>query len=193
MKPWARTLIKSGFKSVFKAIAGLVPLHWLGIVARRRPGRKGRRIATSSLVSVARAADSIVGTWQLVSWTGEETESKAVHKNFGDHPSGLVTFTSDGRMMIMFVDPARKAPASPKATDAEAAQLYRTMVAYAGKYRIEGDKIIQSPEISWNQAFTGTQLTRIFEVQGDRLEYKTPPFVSPFIGKEIVATLVWER
>jgi len=24
------------------------------------------------------------------------------------------------------------------------------------------------PEVSWNQAFTGTQLTRIFEVQGDR-------------------------
>jgi hypothetical protein len=150
-------------------------------------------LATSSLVSVARAADSIVGTWQLVSWTEEETESKAVHKNFGDHPSGLVTFTSDGRMMIMFVDPARKPSASPKATDAEAAQLYRTMVAYAGKYRIEGDKIIQSPEVSWNQAFTGTELTRIFEVQGDRLEYKTTPFVSPFLGKEMVATLVWER
>jgi hypothetical protein len=29
--------------------------------------------------------------------------------------------------------------------DAEAAQLFRTMVAYAGKYRIEGDKIIQCP------------------------------------------------
>jgi len=56
----------------------------------------------------------------------------------------LVTFTSDDRM-IMFVDPAGKPPASPKATDAEAAQLFRTMVAYAGKYRIEGDKIIQCP------------------------------------------------
>ncbi len=67
------------------------------------------------------------------------------------------------------------------------------MVAYAGKYRIEGDKMIQSPEVSWNQGFTGTELTRIFEVQGDRLEYKTTPFVSPFIGKEMVATLVWER
>src|SRR4029077_823189 len=64
-------------KSAFKAIA---------VIA----------LATSSLVSAARAADSIVGTWRLVSWTEEETESKAVHKNFGDHPSGLVTFTSDG-------------------------------------------------------------------------------------------------
>src|SRR5271165_4421801 len=76
-------------KSAFKAIAVIV-------------------LATSSLVSVARAADSIVGTWRLVSWTEEETENKTVHKNFGDHPSGLITFTSDGRMMSMFVDPARK-------------------------------------------------------------------------------------
>jgi Lipocalin-like domain len=83
-------------KSAFKAIA---------VIA----------LATSSLVSVARAADSIVGTWQLVSWIEEETESKAVHKNFGDHPSGLVTFTSDGRMMIIIKD----------AKKSEADEIYR--------------------------------------------------------------------
>jgi hypothetical protein len=47
-------------------------------------------------------------------------------------------------MMIMFVDPAGN-PLARRRPDAEAAQLYRTIVAYAGKYRIEGDKIIQSP------------------------------------------------
>jgi hypothetical protein len=97
-------------------------------------------LAISAMLSVARAADSIVGTWRLVSWTEEETQSKAVHKNFVDRPDGLSTFTSDGRMMIMFTDPTRKPPATPKATDAEAAQLYRTMVAFAGKYRTEGNK-----------------------------------------------------
>jgi len=149
--------------------------------------------ATSAGLSVAQAADSIVGTWRLVSWTEEETQSKAVHKNFGDHPNGLITFTSDGRMMVMFTDPSRKPPATPKATDAEAAQLYRTMVAYAGKYRVEGNKVIQTPEVSWNQAWNGTEQTRLFQIQGDRLQWQTTPFVSPFLGKEMVATLVWER
>ena len=31
------------------------------------------------------------------------------------------------------------------------------------------------------------------EIKGDRLTYKTAPFVSPFIGKQMVAMLVWER
>jgi hypothetical protein len=31
------------------------------------------------------------------------------------------------------------------------------------------------------------------DVKGDRLTSTTSPFVSPFLGKERVATLVWER
>jgi hypothetical protein len=142
---------------------------------------------------VALAAADIVGTWRLVSWVEEETESKVQHKNFGENPSGLITLTSDGRMMIMFVDPVRKPPATPRASDNEAVHLCRTMVAYAGKYRTDGDRLIQYPEVSWNQAFTGTEQTRIFELKGDRLQWKTTPFVSPIIGKQMVATLVWER
>ena len=137
----------------------------------------------SAVLSAAWAADPIVGTWRLLSWTEEETGSKAVHKNFGDHPSGLVTFTADGRMMIIFTDPTRKPPAAPVATDAEAAQLYRTMVAYAGGYKTDGDKLLLYPEVSANQAFNGTEQTRFFEVKGERLQWKTTPFVSPFIAR----------
>jgi hypothetical protein len=150
-------------------------------------------LTISAMSSTAWAADSIVGTWRLQSWSEEETANKEVHKTFGDNPSGLITFTADGRMMVIFTDPTRKAPGAPKATDAEATQLYRTMVAYAGRYKTDGDKLIQYPEVSWNQTFTGTEQTRFFEIKGDRLQYKTAPFVSPFIGKEMVATLVWER
>jgi hypothetical protein len=50
-------------------------------------------------------------------------------------------------MMVMFADPSRKPAATPKATDAEAAQLYRTMVAYAGRYALEGEKVIHHIDI----------------------------------------------
>jgi Lipocalin-like domain len=151
-------------------------------------------LATSAVFSVAQAADSIVGTWQLVSWVEEETESKTQHKNFGDKPSGILTYTADGRMSIIFADPRRQAPATPKATDTEAANLYRGMVAYAGSYRLEGGKILVHVDVSWNRAWDGTDRPpTTVEVKGDRLTYKTSPFVSPFLGKEMVATLVWER
>jgi lipocalin-like protein len=151
-------------------------------------------LAISTLASAAWAADSIVGTWRLVSWTEEETESKTVHKIFGDNPSGLVTFTADDRMMLILIDASHKPPTPPnKATDTEAAQLYQTMLAYAGRYKTENDKLMIYPEIDARRTFTGMELVRSFEVNGDRLQYKTMPNVSPIIGKQAVGSLVWDR
>jgi hypothetical protein len=146
-----------------------------------------------SMAGAAWAAEPIVGTWRLVSWTEEETESKAVHKVFGDKPDGLLTLTADDRMMLIITDPNRKTPGQPKATDAEAAQLYQTMIAYAGRYKTEGDKVIFYPEIDARQTFNGKEQVRFFEVNGDHLQYKSNPFVSGVSGKQIVATLAWDR
>jgi hypothetical protein len=151
-------------------------------------------LATSILLTKAYAADAaLVGTWRLVSWIEEETESKTQHKVFGDNPAGLITYTADGRMMVIFIDPNRKPAGGPNATDNEAAQLYRTMVAYAGAYSVEGKKVTHKIEVSWNQVWNGTDQQRFFEIRDNRLTIKTPPFASPFLGKQIAATLVWER
>jgi hypothetical protein len=150
-------------------------------------------VATTGVLTKAQAADSIVGTWRLVSVLEEGAESKAVRNAFGDHPLGFLTYTADGHMTGIFTDPARTPAAGPKATDAEAAQLYRTMVAYAGRYTIEGDKITHHVEVSWNQAWTGTDQRRFIEIKEDHLTVKTPPFINPITGKQIISTLVWER
>jgi hypothetical protein len=143
--------------------------------------------------TTAQAADSLVGTWRLSSWVEEETETKIVHAPFGDHPAGTITFTADERVMVIFTDPNRKPSVSPKATETEAAELYRTMVAYAGRYSVEGNKLTNKIEASWNQAWNGTSQTRIFELKDDRLTIKTQAFVSPFLNKQIVATLIFDR
>jgi hypothetical protein len=38
-----------------------------------------------------------------------------------------------------------------KAMDAEAVDLYRTIIAYSGAYSIDGNKVIYKIEYSWNQ------------------------------------------
>jgi hypothetical protein len=146
-----------------------------------------------TVLSAAQAADSIVGTWRLVSWVEEETENKIKRKHFDDNPNGLVIFTGDGHMSNIFTNSERKPPAAPRPTDEEATQLYRTMVAFSGSYKTESNKLTFYPEVSWNQAWNGTEQTRFFEVQGDRLQWKTALLLSPFDGKQVVATLVWER
>ena len=97
-------------------------------------------LATGAVWSKAHAAD-LVGSWRLVSWVEEETENKAVHTVFGDNPIGVITYTSDGRMSVFIANPSRKPPGGPRATDAEAAGLYRTMLAYSGAYSVDGNKV----------------------------------------------------
>jgi hypothetical protein len=147
----------------------------------------------NGFVIPARAADTVVGAWRLVSLTEEETANKVVHKPLGEHPLGLIIFTADGYMAFIMADPSRKAAAAPKATDAEAAALYRTMAAYSGKYRLDGDKLTNHPEIAWNQAWNGTDQHRIVAISGNTLTVTTTPFVSPFYGAEIVSVLAFER
>ena len=112
-------------------------------------------LAISVASSGTQAAESIVGTWRLVSWVEEEPDTKSQYKHFGDTPSGILTYTADGRMSIIFADPRRQPPATPVATEAEAAMLYRTMVAYAGSYRMEGNTVYVRAEVTWNRGWDG--------------------------------------
>jgi len=150
-------------------------------------------IVIAAVWSTAQAGDSVVGSWRLVSWVQEDIESKAVHTVFGDNPVGVITYTSDGHMSGIVADPKRKPAAGPVATDAEAADLYRTMVAYSGTYSIDGNKVIHKVEVSWNQAWNGTDQVRFIEIKDNHLTIKTAPMVSPVGGKQSVNTLVWER
>jgi hypothetical protein len=150
-------------------------------------------IVTGLCSSRTQAADSVVGNWRLVSWVEVETESKAVHTAFGESPTGVITYTPDGRMSLFIIDPKRKPPAGAKATDAEAIELYRTIIAYSGAYSVEGNKVTHKIEVSWDQAWTGTNQQRFIEVKDNQLTIKTPPIISPISGKESVNTLVWER
>jgi hypothetical protein len=162
------------------------------MLAIGRSGLIALLIVTGAYCTKSQAADPIVGSWRLL-WVEVETESKSVHAPFGDNSAGVITYTPDGRMSLFIIDPKRKPPSGPKATDAEAVELYRTIIAYSGSYSIEGNKITHKIEVSWNQAWTGTNQQRFVEVSDNQLTIKTPPIISPTSGKKSVHTLVWER
>ena len=62
---------------------------------------------------------------------------------------------------------------APK-TDEERAALLKSLVAYTGMYRIEGDKFIVKVDASWNPAWVGTEQERFFKFEGDRLQTFSP-------------------
>lgn len=115
-------------------------------------------------------AKEIQGIWKLVSYVIEVKDTGEKFPPMGEHPSGYTIFTPEGRTWFMLTGDGRKAGT----TIEEKAKLLDTMVAYAGTYRIEGDKWITSVEVAWNPAWVGTEQARQFKVEGDKLQVLTP-------------------
>jgi hypothetical protein len=96
-------------------------------------------------------------------------------------------------MYAILVKDNRKAPAALVPTDAEKIDLYSGVIAYAGTYTIDGNKVSHDIDISWNQAWTGTSQVREFKVDGNTLYIRSAPAKSPLTGRQTVFSLVWNK
>ncbi|SRR5260221_14765057 len=139
------------------------------------------------------AGHPIVGTWKLSSFAEENLETRAVCYPFGEKARAIVIYTVDGHVATIFAAADRKPPIAAQATEQEALALYRSMIAFAGRYELIGNRLIYHPEISWNEAWNGTTQERVFEVSRTRLEVKSVPVVSTLTGARTVFSLAWER
>jgi hypothetical protein len=93
-----------------------------------------------------------------------------------------------GRMMSLLVSEGRKAPQ----TDEERSIAYRSVVAYKGKYTVDGDKWTTRPDVAWNEAWLTDQV-RTFRLDGNKLTVETAPALNPNFGKVVRVILVWQR
>src|SRR6266702_4754301 len=134
------------------------------------------------------SAELLVGNWKLVSWqvvTG--TEAKDL---FGTKPKGYLILTREGRAMALTTAEGR----APGDTEPERAALHKSMPAYTGKYRLEGDEFITTVDASWNENWNGTEQRRRFKIDGDTLFIESAPALSIlFPGKVDFRRIVWQR
>jgi len=141
----------------------------------------------------ASVSHPIVGAWRLTAFTEQDLRTGAVTYPFGQQAKAFVVYTAKGYVATIFAAANRKSPVAAQASDQEATALYRSMIAFAGRYELVGEKLIYYPEISWNEAWNGTRQERFFQVSGNRLEVRSAPAISTLSGAETVFTLVWER
>jgi hypothetical protein len=134
-----------------------------------------------------------LGTWKLVSVTFEYQDNGEKTQPYGAHPSGYLSYGADCRMNALIVSEGRKPPAGDVPTVAEKAGLYDGVVAYAGTWSIAADKVTHHVDISWNQAWTGTDQVRQFRIEGDRLYIRSVPAKSFQNGRIVSAALEWVR
>jgi hypothetical protein len=142
---------------------------------------------------MAHSADigAVLGTWRLQSYVREVLETGERYNQFGDEPDGYIGYAPDNRMYAIFTRGDRITPADVVPTEEEGVQLLGTMVAYAGAFTLEPGKVTHHIDISWNQAWTGTNQVRFYKLEGDTLTITTAPYKSYLDGREGRSILVW--
>ena len=135
----------------------------------------------------------VLGTWKLQSYVREVIATGQRYNQFGDNPDGYLGYSPDDRMYAIFVRDDRVAPQDIVPTDEEGVKLLGTMVAYAGTYTLDEEKVVHHIDISWNQAWTGTDQVRYYNLEGDILTITTAPYRSYLDGKEGRSILVWRK
>ena len=154
-------------------------------------------IGLISLMSFAATAanDELVGTYNLLSGTRKLLDSgEVVDACGGQHPKGSIIYSKEGRFLVMITWDGRPKPESiEKTTDEQAAELYRTMLAYGGTYDFDGKKVEHHVDMSWNELRSGTTVIRDVSKENDRLVYTTRLAPHASDGKMSVVTLVWEK
>jgi hypothetical protein len=132
--------------------------------------------------------DALVGTWKLVSW--QVLVDGQPRDLFGTHPKGFLILTPAGRAIVLTTAEARRAGDRME----ERAALHASMVAYTGRYRVEGDEFITTVDVSWNEQWNGSEQRRRFRIEGERLSIETAPAPSlVFSGRIDQRRIVWER
>lgn len=152
-----------------------------------------RRLAlVCLLVSVpvsARGPEDLVGVWRLVSWQ-VIVDNAPPQDVFGLHPKGYLVVTREGRAITLTTAEDRQ----PGTTDKERTALHKSMLAYTGKYRIEGQDFVTRVDASWNEEWNGTEQRRHFRLERNQLFIETAPAPSiTFPGKTDFRRIVWER
>ena len=138
----------------------------------------------------AQEQERILGVWKLEAFDIELQDTGERKPAFGANPKGYIIFTAEGRMMALLTAEGRPVPQ----TDAERAAAFRSMYAYSGTYRLEGDRWLTMVDTAWNEAWTGTEQLRFWRFDGEKLVVTTPwgvPF--DFEGRQTRGILTWVK
>ena len=152
-----------------------------------------RLICTLALVlliaSPSLGQQSLVGTYKVVSNVMEINGVPTEPSGYEIAPHDYVVFTPT-RVITFYMAEKRKFGTSM----AEKAALYDTLAGWSGVYRFEGDKLIVTPDVSWNEYWNGTARVYTWQFSGNRLMLTLDPVPwqrDP--SKTMVVRLVWEK
>jgi lipocalin-like protein len=144
-------------------------------------------------LSAPAAEKDLYGTWKMVSQSQKVVDTGEVRAGRGAAPNGYVTFTPDGRVMGIILSDKRPRPESvAKLTDQQRIELFNTMNAYAGTYKLEGNKLTYNYDLTHN-GITARAAVREIKIEGRKITMVNEPGRAVADGKMAITTTVWEK
>ncbi len=146
-------------------------------------------LLTLGMNSPAQSKADLVGTWKLVSaWSTRPDGTRA--PTYGENPTGFLTYTPEGRMIVIVGRSDRKPLSGNRVTSstAERAEAFSATLAYAGPYSVEPGKVIHHVEACTYPNWIGSNRVRTMKLESDRL---TLVSLTALDGGS--AELVWQR
>lgn len=151
-------------------------------------------VALATSVWAADDASRIVGTWRVTSFSALTVETGEVSRPYGEHPIGYIQYSPGGHVLVFLQAGEVRKDVPVPYSDAVRAEIHRSIFgAYAGTYNVDGNKVIHHVKAAWQPDWIGGDQVRFVERHGDRLTINTAPLLSSVTGKQIVATLEFER
>jgi len=132
------------------------------------------------------APNPLLGTWKLVSFQFAIEDTGERGDVYDAHPTGILILTE--RRFTTILTAGNQPPGADRAA------LFDRMMAYSGDYRIEAEKIIVSVDIARHPSWLGTEQTRFYKLDGDKLSISTAPQHHPkFADKPVRGIVVWKK
>lgn len=126
------------------------------------------------LPCLADDGSKLPGTWKLVSSEAEIQATGQKEPAMGKNATGFVIFTPE-RVFFILTGEGRQ----PAKDDHGRAALMNSLISYTGLYRLKGDSWTTRVDVAWDPEIVGTDQTRFFRIDGDRLEVTTTWAVHP--------------
>lgn len=150
----------------------------------------GAVVLLAGAAQAADAAKDLIGSWRLTDYKLQIIGEKVIEP-LGPGAKGSLIITPHRFTVVLSAADRKKAT-----TNDERAALLNSMLAYTGRYTIDGNKITTDVDTTWNEIFTGhlKKQSRFFQVDGDTLVVKTGEIESAVRpGKRTESTLTFRR
>lgn len=109
--------------------------------------------------------DDVVGVWRLVAYFELDETGATSEGPLGPTPEGLLIYGADGHVAVSMM----RAPDGPGPSWADVPDGGETFMGYAGRWRLDGDKVVHDVQVSAHPRQVGTEQVRDVVLLDDEL------------------------